>query len=93
MPNQYLYQKMTAEEVVALMRQADLSVSDVVKLLGRDYLEVKKYMDPKYTDRKPTTAEALLLTFMAEYPEHVPTLIDMAEVRITGQRKPGGSNA
>jgi hypothetical protein len=66
------------------MRAANLSVSDAVKLFGRHYWEIKDYMDPAKS-AIPTTPEMFLLDFLSEYPEYTGIILDMANVRITGQ--------
>lgn len=92
MPNKYTYRRMTPAETIDASRAAGLTVSDMCKLFGRHYSEIKGYLDPD-GNRSPTVCEMLMLEFLAEYPEHTPVVLDMAEVRITGQRKPGGADA
>jgi len=84
MPNKYTFRRMNGAEVVQQMRKANLSVSDVCKLTGRHFIQVKKYMEQD-DEPRPTPAEMVILDYLAEYPEAAPIMLDMAEVRITGQ--------
>jgi hypothetical protein len=84
MPNKYLYTKPTAAEVVAKMRAANLSVSDMVKLTGRHFFDIKRMMGEGEA-MKPNMAETILLDYLEEHPDAAEIMLDMAEVRIVGQ--------
>lgn len=86
MPNKYTYEKMNAGEVSDKMRMANLSVSDMVKLTGQHFMQIKQYMEQE-GDPRPNQSVALILDYLSEYPEATPIMLDMAEVRIMGQGK------
>lgn len=87
MPNKYTYKRLNAAETSLLMKEAGMTSSDAVKLFGRHYSEVQDYLDAG-SDRTPTTAEMFWLIFLSEYPEYTSVVLDMANVRITGQKGP-----
>lgn len=85
MPRKYRYRQMDAQEIRQLISEAGLTISDLCKLFGQDYMRIKKYFDPNDSTVNPTTPEMVVLDYLAEYPEATEIMLDMVEVRIVGQ--------
>ena len=88
MPEKYEYQRMEGDEVVALMRAANLSVSDLTRLFGRHYIEIRAYMNPD-DKRRPTVPEMFILIYLARHPQYVPVFKALADESILRQMKKG----